>query len=516
MVKKVVLVILDGFGYSKNRVGNAIKEAYMPTLRMLERQYPSCLLQASGLAVGLPYGETGNSEVGHLNIGAGRIVEQYLPRINRAIADGSFYNLEYLHGAFIHARARSGIVHMAGLLTSGSVHASFSHIEALLEVASNYKDVPLFLHCFMDGKDSGLEEGAELITRLENECQKYGVGVVASVVGRKIAMDRDNNWQATEKAYLLLTQGKADLAVDIKLYLKKSYEEGKNDQIIEPAILNNINFTGIKEGDALIFWNFREDAIRQLASAFFAQGFNKFPIKAFNDMFGVIMTPYDDGLRANILFPLPVIDNALAEVLSLSGVAQYHITETEKFAHVTYFFDGLRNQPWPDENWELVASDRDFVGMPEMQSEVIAQKLITEIKSKKYGFLVANFPNGDILAHTGNYEATIKGLEAIDRNLLNIYDAVIADDAVLIVTSDHGNAESLVYMGSGEKETRHDDSPVPFYLVSKQFKNKTGEDWRLPEVADGVLADVSPTILEIMGIKKPQQMSGESLLRYLV
>jgi len=515
MSKKLILLILDGLGHSSQLLGNAVKEAYMPTLRMIERNYPSCLLQASGLAVGLPFGEAGNSEVGHLNIGAGRIVEQYLPRINRSIADGSFSKIDALHGAFIHAKSRGGIVHLAGLLTSGTVHASFTHLVGILDFALEYKDVPLFLHCFTDGKDGGLQEGVELIEKLELELQKRGLGKIVTIVGRKIAMDRDNNWPSTEKTYKLMTQAKGEIIDSAKDYLQSCYDKDLNDQIIEPAVLRQNNFTGIKDGDSLIFWNFREDAIRQIARAFFEPGFNKFAISVFNDLYGATMTLYQDNLNAKALFPLPNINNSLAEVLSLSGLKQYHITETEKYAHVTYFFDGLKESPFENEEWEFVETDRDFINLPEMRSAEISEKIVSKIKDKDTNFIVANFPNGDILAHTGNLEATIKGLEAIDRVLLNIYDVAVATRSTLFITSDHGNAESLIYTGSGERETRHDDSPVPFFLVANEHKNKTGNDWKLPNEADGVLADVAPTILEIFDIQKPAEMSGESLLRLL-
>ena len=511
----LVLLILDGYGHATNRVGNAIKEAYTPTLRMIERTYPSCLLQASGLAVGLPYSEAGNSEVGHLNIGAGRIVEQYLPRINRAIKDGSFGKLEALHGAFLRARASHGRVHIAGLLTSGTVHASFEHLEALLDIAAEYNDVPLMIHCFTDGKDSGLQEAPRLLERLEGECRRRSVGCIASMVGRKIAMDRDNNWQATEKAYRLLAFGEGERVADVGALIERRYEIGQNDQTLEPIVNDSCAFSGIQDGDALIFWNYREDAIRQLARAWFQGGFNQFAIKAFSDFYGAVMTHYEDGLTAHVAFPLPVIQNSLAEVVSVADRKQLHITETEKYAHVTYFFDGLRKQPFAGEEWVLLETNRDFIGFPEMQAAPIAERIVQEIKRGAYDLIVANFPNADILAHTGNFQATVQGIEAIDRQLLSIHDAVIKQDGILIITADHGNAEALTYRGTGEQETRHDDSPVPLFLCQKDLSAPAGAERSLPRDADGVLADIAPTVLELMGIEKPSEMDGSSLISVL-
>lgn len=515
----LILAILDGWGFSKKTVGNPIANANKPTIDMLAQQYPMTLLQASGLAVGMTWGESGNSEVGHLNIGAGRIVEQYLSRINRAIQDGSFFNNDALIGAFDRAHEKNSRVHLVGLLTSGTAHADFSHIIALLELARQKNWQETYLHLFLDGKDSGLQEAPILLTKLQVEIAEKGYGKIATLIGRNFAMDRDNNWELTRRAYELLADAKGETSPDYLKTIQDNYGLGRNDSTMTAIVNAGSGFNGINENDAIIFFNFREDSMRQILKPFVEEGFSLFPIKNLKNTYIATMTQYLEGTSAKAVFTPPIVINGLAEVLEANGKKQLHIAETEKYAHVTYFFNGLRTGELSGEVDIFIESDKDHEKEPAMKSVEIAQKVIEELDKNLHDFIILNFANADMLAHTGNLGATIKGIEAVDSALGLIYDAVVSQkDGVLIITADHGNAESLVYRGSGEAETRHDDSPVPFYLVGRQYQIAKTPERLAQETADvsGILGDIAPTILELMDIPQPPEMSGKSLLSLLV
>ncbi|MDO8676811.1 MAG: 2,3-bisphosphoglycerate-independent phosphoglycerate mutase [Candidatus Azambacteria bacterium] len=517
--KPFVLAILDGWGFSKKKVGNPIVNAKTPTIDVLTQQYSMMLLQASGLAVGMTWGESGNSEVGHLNIGAGRIVEQYLSRISRAIKDGSFFTNEALTGAFEHARKNNSPIHLIGLLTSGTAHSDFSHIIALLELARQKDFHEVFLHLFLDGKDSGLQESPELLNKLNAEIQASGVGKIATFIGRNFAMDRDNNWELTKSAYELLVSAVGKTSNGVTVTIQEHYVSGGNDSDMPAIVVKDSGFTGVSDNDSLIFFNFREDSMRQILQPFIEDNFSLFSKKDLKNIYVCTMTKYLENPVTHVAFAPPVIANGLAEILDINGKKQLHIAETEKYAHATYFFNGLRLDKYAGEVDIAIESNKDHLSKPEMKSQEIAQKVVEGLGSNIYDLIILNFANADILAHTGDFAAVVKGVEAIDSALGLIYNAAILQkDGTMIVTADHGNAESLVYRGTGEAETRHDDSPVPFYLVGRQFQvDKTPEKiaQETNEIS-GILGDIAPTVLELMGIPQPEEMAGKSLLSILI
>lgn len=510
-------MILDGWGYSDKKIGNPIATAKTSVIDSLRKEYPMTLLQASGPAVGMTWGEAGNSEVGHMNIGAGRIVEQYLSRINRAIADRTFFSNPGLTGAFDHARSKNSKVHIIGLLTSGTAHADFSHIPALLELAAEKQATETYLHLFLDGKDSGLQEGLDLVTKLDEQIQRIGHGKIATIIGRNFAMDRDNNWDLTKMAYDLLMGTVNDATENMYNTIQAFYEKGLIDSKIPPTVVKQSGFTGITDGDALIFFNFREDSMRQLVRPFIEMDFSFFTPKTLPDIYVCTMTRYLDNSKAVVAIPPPQLPNGLAEIISAKGKTQLHIAETEKYAHVTYFFNSLRTEPFAGETDIFIESIKNYEQNPAMKSSEITQRVVKEIKAGRSDFILMNYANPDMLAHTGNFDATVKGIEAVDAVIGEIKTAVLAAGGTLIVTADHGNAESMTYRSSGEVETRHDESPVPFFFVSTLHQTTKDESRLAQEVSEtpGILADVAPTVLELMGIQQPAEMTGKSLLSVL-
>ncbi len=514
-MKPIILTVLDGWGYSPQKHGNAILYAQTPFIDSVQRNYPSLLLQASGKAVGMTWGEAGNSEVGHLTLGAGRTIFQYLSRINKAISDGSFYQNESLLGAVNHAKENYSTLHIAGLLTSGSVHAHMSHLFALIDLAAKNDFANIRLHLFTDGKDSGLKESPILIKKFQDHAAKAGVGVITTLIGRDYAMDRGKNWDSTRKAYDLLVRGAGEKTDDILSKIETAYQMGYIDPDLPPLITDKGGI--IKDGDALIFFNFREDSMRQLTRSFIEKDFSIFPVEKFDNLFVVAMTQYLEDPRLKVAFPLPEIKNGFAEILALNGKTQLHIAESEKYAHATYFFNGLNNASYSGETDILIESLKNHTLNPEMRALEISEKVTDYINRNQYDFYVINFANPDVLAHTGDLEATIRGIETIDSALKPIVDAVLKKDGIIIITADHGNAESMVYESSGEKKSKHEESPVPFYLIGKQFQRERGteEIERSFSQINGIISDVAPTILELMGMPKPEEMTGDSLLRLL-
>lgn len=514
-MRPIVLTILDGWGYSPQKHGNAILYAQTPFIDLVQRNFPSMLLQASGRAVGMTWGEAGNSEVGHLTLGSGRTIFQYLSRINKAISDGSFFQNETLLKALKHVKDNYSTLHLAGLLTSGSVHAHISHLFALIDLAAKNDFTNVRIHLLTDGKDSGLKEAPLLIKKFQDHASRAGVGVITTIIGRDYAMNRDKDWDKTKKAYELLVHGVGEQTDDVLRRIETLYQMGHIDPNLPPLITDRQGT--IKDGDALIFFNFREDSMRQITRSFVEEDFQVFSVERFQNLFVVAMTQYLDDPRLNIAFPLPDIKNNLAEVLSLNGKKQFHIAESEKYAHVTYFFNGLNNNPYPGETDIFIESLKDIAINPEMRAPDIADKVIEHIVQDQYDFYIINFANPDVIAHTGDLEATIRGVEAIDNELKRIADAILNKDGIMMITADHGNAESMVYESSGEKKTRHEESPVPFYLIGKQFQREREieEVERSFSQVNGILSDVAPTILELMGTPKPEEMTGESLLGQL-
>ncbi len=514
-MRPVILTILDGWGYSKQKHGNAILSAQTPNINSIQQNYPSLLIQASGKAAGMTWGEPGNSEVGHLTIGAGRIIFQYLSRIDKAIATGEFFENEVLKKAVEHARANNSTLHLAGLLTSGSVHSHIDHLIALIDLAARNEVRNVKLHLFTDGKDSGLKEGAILVKKVQDHLAKTGAGNIATIIGRDFAMDRSKNWDYTNKTYDLMVRGAGEKTADLLKKLEELYGQDITDSKIPPLIMDEQGLIG--ENDALIFFNFREDSMRQLTKSFIESDFEIFPIKRFQNLFVASMTQYLEDARLNVAFPSPEIHNGLAEYLAKQGLNQFHIAETEKYAHVTYFFNCLKNEPFDGEVDIFMESEKDHLEKPQMRASDIADKVIESLNSEPADFYVINFANADILSHSGSFEATVKGIEAVDQQIGRLLDAVLEKDGTMLVTADHGNAESLLYQLTGARETKHNDNPVPLYLVGKEFgRSRMEEDiTKSMSQASGLLTDIAPTVLALMGLAKPEEMTGESLLRLL-
>lgn len=482
-MKPIILAILDGWGYARTRGGNPIQEATKPNFDLIEKQYPMVLLQASGLAVGLHWGEFGNSEVGHLTIGAGRIMQQYSTRISNAIKDGSFQINQVIAEVFTHPR-----IHLVGLLTSGTVHASFEHILALIKIGQQ-QHREIMLHLFTDGKDSGLQEAAALLEKLQLH--------PTTLIGRDFGMDRDNNWELTRQAAALITRGTGEPTEDFSATLSMLYSQGLHDDKI-PA-LKTPSYDGLHESDSVFFFNFREDSMRQIYSLFPG---------------AYSMTKYTDNDTHFAFDALDATGN-LSEVISAQGKRQLHIAETSKYAHVTYFFNGLRENAYPGEEDVFLVSPKDIVADPPMKALEIAERIVSSLQNNSHDFIVANFANPDMLAHTGNFEATKLGVEAVDAAIGSIMAAAFAADATLFITADHANAEELVDKITNAPQSRHGIGPVPLYLVGKEFQI-SNDKLQMNEEPAGILADVAPTILELMQIPQPSEMTGKSLLPVLL
>lgn len=512
-MRPFILTILDGWGYSNQKHGNAILNAETPNINHIRQNYASMLIQASGKTAGMSWGEPGNSEVGHLTLGAGRVVFQYLSLIDKAISNGEFFNNTVFKQAIEHVKSNNSTLHIAGLLTSGSVHAYLKHLFALVDLATKNEIKNFKIHLFADGKDSGLKEGADLIKKLQEHIPP-NQNSIATIIGRDYAMDRNKNWDLTKKAYDLLVRGEGEKVPDIIVKLEDLYTQGITDTKLPPLVIDEQGL--IKENDAVIFFNFREDSMRQIVKSFVEPDFRDFPVEKFQNVFVVTMTRYLED-SPNVAFPLPEIKNSLAEVLDQNGKTQLHIAETEKYAHVTYFFNCLNNKPYDSETDVFIESEKKSGEHPEMKAAEIAEKVIAGLKDDLYDFYVINFANADVLAHQGNLEAAIKGVGTVDKAIGRLMETVLEKDGTMLITADHGNAESMLYESSGDKETKHNDNPIPLYLVGKEYQKVRSEEEIAKNLSqvNGLLADVAPTVLELMGIQKPVEMTGESLLPLL-
>lgn len=516
MAKKrtVVLVILDGWGIGAPDFTNPIHQVNPPNINYIKANFPSGALQASGIAVGLPWGEEGNSEVGHLNMGAGKILYQNYPRITLSIRNGSFFNNEAIKGAFEHAKAHNSCVNIVGLLTDANVHASFEHLEALLKFAEkeHFPKERVNLHLITDGRDSPPESALKLIDRLPDKNQ------IASISGRYYTMDRDNHWDRIKLSYEMLT-GSGATTDDFESHIRRTYEKNLNDEYVLPALVGP-KHKAISENDSVIFFNFREDRMREIVRAFIDKNFDKFETKKFSNLHAIAMIQYEKDFDIPVISPPDKIEEPLSKVLADNGKIQWRIAETEKYAHITYFFNGQKEEPFPGEYRVLIPSKVDFKydEHPEMRAEEVTTRLIEAIQEKSYDFILVNYANADIIAHTGNFKATSEAVKVIDEEIGKIMKVILDSDAYLIITADHGNAERLINPQTGEPETKHDASPVPVYLVGNEFKReRTPEEIKAVERAPiGVLADISPTILELMEVPKPKEMTAQSLLELLL
>ena len=513
---QLVLVILDGFGVNVRAPDSTWKYATMPTLRNFERFFPFTTLQASGVAVGLPWGEEGNSEVGHLTIGAGKALYHHLPRIITAIHDGSFFKNEALVASARGAKEHNKKFHIMGLYSTGSVHAYADHLYALLDFAAREELTRVYLHLFTDGRAAPRKEAALFFEQLEKRiAARYPFAKIATVAGRFYAMDRDENWERVQKAYQAMTENVGRSFRSASEYIDFSYKNGLTDEFIEPAFLEG-GEGRIEAGDSVVFFNFREDSVRELVSAFVDSAFSPFPRTALANLSLVTMTEYDKRFPVLVAFPPLGIVWPLAKAISMSGLRQLHIAETEKYAHVTYFFNGGEEKPFSGEERILVPSSETvhFDTAPEMSAEKITDAVLANLD--RYDFILVNFANADMVGHTGNFEATVKAIEALDFSLGKLAARILDRNGALIVTADHGNAEEKLYPSSGEKRTKHTGNPVPFFVIANEFKSeepKTDAEVaaRYTEVR-GVLSDVAPTTLALMGIPKTGDMTGIDLL----
>ena len=494
----VVLIILDGWGIGRPDPSNPIHLADLKNFKWLEANFPVTSLQASGISVGLPWGETSNSEVGHLTIGSGKVVYQYFPRIILSIREGSFFKNQALVGAFDHARKNNSAVNVVGLLTKGNVHASVEHLKALIQMGEQEK-IRVKLHLFSDGKDTPPHSFDEYIRYVPTD-------KLVTLIGRYYAMDHNGNYKLTKKAYDTLVGQEGEIVSDYKESIQHVYNQNLTEEFLPP-----VRFTSeipISDGESLIFFNFREDGMRQLSEAFILDNFDKFAVKKFQNLHIVTMTSYEDQFNVPVAFLPDNVSAPLGKVISDHGLTQMRLSETYKYAHVTYFFNGGIEKPFRGEDRILIPSPKvsSYDKAPEMSTPLIAKKLLEIVNNKLYSLVVVNFANADMVAHTGNIEATVSAVKSIDYHLGILVNTVLSAGGGLIITADHGNAEEMISLKTGQPDTEHNLSPVPAVFI---FKELQGINQQLPQ---GLLADISPTVLSVLQIPKPSQMTGRSLL----
>ena len=499
-----ILCILDGFGLSENKNKNAIYNANKKTLDMIFEKYNMVSGNASGTFVGLPKDQMGNSEVGHLNIGAGRIVYQDLTKITKEISDGNFFRNQAIKNCINHCKTFNSNLHIMGLLSNGGVHSHIDHLYAIIEMAKRENFDRLFIHCFMDGRDTEYDSGISFIKELKEEIKKIGVGEIATISGRYYAMDRDKNYDRIKLAYDVLTNDECEENVDLEKYIEESYKNKIYDEFIMPKkIIHNGN---IKNNDGIIFYNFRPDRAREITRCFVDDNFNYFDRKKIDNLNFVCFTNYDDTIKnVHVAFKKENIENTLGEVLSKNKLKQIRVAETEKYAHVTFFLNGGREIPYENEDRILVESPKDvktYDQKPEMSAEKVTEEVLLAIDSNKYDFLVVNFANPDMVGHTGNFLATVKAIEVVDKCVNKIYHKLLKVNGEMFLCADHGNAEKMEDE-NGNVWTAHTNNKVPFvYINNRGIKLKQ----------NGSLCDIAPTILECMNIEKPKEMLGESLV----
>ena len=507
--KPVVLMILDGYGLNKKEEANAVFEAKTPVMDKLMVECPFVEGNASGLAVGLPDGQMGNSEVGHLNMGAGRIVYQELTRITKSIADGDFFENEEFLKAVENCKKNNSALHMYGLVSDGGVHSHNTHIYGLLELAKRNGLEKVFVHCFLDGRDTPPASGKDFVAELEAKMAEIGVGKVASVMGRYYAMDRDNRWDRVELAYRALTLGEGNTNASATAAIQASYDDGKTDEFVMPTVVveNGAPVGLVNDNDSIIFFNFRPDRAREITRAFCDDEFAGFAREKKQGLVYVCFTDYDETITGKLVaFKKQSITNTFGEFLAANGKTQARIAETEKYAHVTFFFNGGIEEPNEGEDRILVKSPKvaTYDLQPEMSAPQVCDKLVDAIESDKYDVIIINFANPDMVGHTGVESAAIAAVEAVDECVGRAVEAVKKMDGAMFICADHGNAEQLLDYETGAPFTAHTTNPVPFILVN------AGEEFGLRE--GGCLADIAPTLIEIMGLEQPKEMTGKSLL----
>ena len=503
----VMLMILDGFGINEKTDGNAVKLAKTPNIDKLMKKYPNTIMYTSGLKVGLPDGQMGNSEVGHTNIGAGRFVYQELTKITKSIEDGDFFAIPEFIEAIENCKKHNSKLHILGLLSDGGVHSHIRHLYGLLEMAKRRDFEDVYVHCFLDGRDTPPASAEGYITQLEEKMKEKKVGKIASISGRYYAMDRDKRWDRVKKCYDALVRGEGNKATSATIAIEDSYQKEVFDEFVEPTVIvnNDTPIATIGENDSVIFFNFRPDRAREITRAIVDPDFDGFETEKINTYF-VCFTNYDETMpNVKIAFKKEPLINTFGEVLSKNGLTQLRIAETEKYAHVTFFFNGGEEKQYPGEDRILVPSPKvaTYDLQPEMSANEVTENVVNAIESNKYNAIILNYANPDMVGHTGNLPATIKAVEAIDKCIEKVVDAILKQHGTLIITADHGNCEQMIDYKTGEPHTAHTTNPVPLILVTenKDLKIKSGK-----------LADLAPTMLEILNIEKPKEMTGESIL----
>ena len=505
--KLTMLMILDGFGENKEEKANAVKIANTPNIDKLMKTCPTTDIHTSGLDVGLPEGQMGNSEVGHTNIGAGRIVYQELTRITKSIEEGDFFTNEEFIAAIENCKKYNSKLHIMGLLSNGGVHSHIRHLFGLLELAKRRDFEDVYVHCFMDGRDTAPSSGESFISELEEKMKEKGVGKIATITGRFYAMDRDKRWQRVEKAYNALVRGEGEKATSTIGAVESSYQKEIFDEFIEPTVIVNgeTPIATIGKHDSVIFFNYRPDRAREITRTLVDKEFNEFEVEKDLDLYYVCMTSYDETMpNVHIAFKKEELKNTFGEYISKHGLTQLRIAETEKYAHVTFFFNGGEEKQYPGEDRILVPSPKveTYDLKPEMSAYEVTDKVVEAINSKKYDCIILNYANPDMVGHTGVLEAAIKAIETIDECVGRVIEAVNNQDGVLLITADHGNAEQMIDYKTGEPHTAHTTNPVPLILVGMENA----------KLREGRLADLAPTMLDIMNLEKPAEMTGESLI----
>ena len=506
--RPMVLIVLDGWGYSENPVGNAILAARKPVWDGLWKNYPHTLISTSGTDVGLPADQMGNSEVGHLNLGAGRIVYQEFSRISRAIKTGSFFSNEVLTQAVDQAVAHNKAVHLLGLLSDGGVHSHEEHIHTMAELAARRGAARVYLHAFLDGRDTSPKSAASSIKKMADKFTALGKGRFASIIGRYYAMDRDHRWPRIQAAYDLISLGKAEFRAETAMQaLEMAYERDESDEFIKATAIvpRGEQPVHIEDGDVVIFMNFRSDRARQITRAFIEPNFTGFRREATPKLGGfVTLTDYSEDFPVPVAFPPERLKNVFGAYIAEQGLRQLRIAETEKYAHVTFFFNGGEEQPFVGEDRILIPSPHvaTYDLQPQMSAAQLTDQLVQAIESRTYDTIICNFANPDMVGHTGNFDATVKAIETIDACLGRIVESLKKVGGEVLITADHGNAEQLIGEGTGQAHTAHTTNPVPLIYIGRSAKMTQG----------GALADVAPTLLHLMGLDIPSEMSGDSLV----
>jgi len=523
---KVVLVVLDGFGIAPASHGNAISLASIPALNNIVENFPHMTLQASGPLVGLPWGEMGNSEVGHLNIGAGRIVGQDLPRITMSIQSGEFFKNRVFLEAIEHAKKNNSSLHLVGMVSPGGVHSFDEHLYALLGMAAEQGQQSVFIHMFTDGRDTDSKVALSSLKKLDEHIERFGVGQVATIAGRFYAMDRGGHWGQTDLMRQALVNGTGELFPSAEECIEHNYNSQIFDEMIKPSVILNsdgIPVAKIAENDAVIFINFRSDRALQLTQSFVQPEVlpEEFRMPVLQNLYFATMTDYG-GLPVQVAFPSMNLKNSLAEVLSSSGFTQFHIAESEKYAHVTAFFNCGKTEKFPGEERIIVTSpenSKNYFDHPEMSAPELTQVLVEQINTTDTNFFIANYANTDMVGHTGMLQAGIKAVESIDSCLKKVFDAALAADAALLITADHGNIEQMINSRSGDIDKDHTTNPVPLLIIANELKFlKPSERTFMAlsaEVPQGVICDIAPTILSLFGLPKPVEMTGIDLMEVI-